>query len=116
MERLLCVMLMTVMMFSCKSVDKKPDIDPLAISYNDQAVKQIQAGHLDSALVLIDKALSIDSCYIIGLANKVGIYMGSYDYKNALIIADKALQIDPNYAEGYAGAGAICEILSLIHI
>lgn len=104
-------MLIFVISMSCKSVDKKTEIDQLAISFNDQAVKQMQAQNLDSALVMIDKALSVDSCYVVGLANKVGIYIGLRDYKNALIVADKTLQVDPNYAEGYAGAGLLCEIL-----
>jgi len=110
MKRLLYLMLIIVLMFSCKAVDKKV-IDPLAISYNNQAAKQLQADNYDSALVLINKALSVDSNYIVGYANKVSIYCELKDYKNALIVADKALQIDPNYAEGYMGAGTICDMM-----
>jgi len=104
-------MLITLLLFSCKALDKKADIDPLAISYNNRAAKHLQAENYDSALVLINKALDVDSNYIVGYANKISIYMKLKDYKNALIISDKALKIDPDYAEGYLEAGTICDIM-----
>jgi len=109
MKHLLFLTLITVLMFSCKPVDKKAKINPLAISYNNQAFKQLQTKNYDSALVLINKALSVDSSYIVGYISKVAIYLELKDYKNALIVEDKALQIDSNYAEGYLAAGSICE-------
>lgn len=111
MKQKLFLTLITVLMFSCKPVDKKADIDSLAMSYNNQAVKQLQIENYDSALVLINKALSVDSTYITGYTSKFAIYCGMKDYKNAMIVIDKTLQIDPNYAEGYMGAGSICDIM-----
>ena len=111
MKRLLFLTLISVLIFSCKFGDKKADINPLAISYNNRAVKHLQAQNYDSAMVLINKALSVDSSYTVGYMNKVAIYIELKDYKNALIFEDKLLQMDPDYVEGYTVAGLICEML-----
>jgi len=112
MERLLFFLLITVLSLTCKASDLKTDFNPKAISFNDQAVKQIGARNFDSALVLINKSLSVDSSNAYVYSNKVAIYFGMKDFKNALITAKKGLQVDPDDAELYVTAGAICEILA----
>ena len=73
MKRLLFLMLIAILISSCKSGDKKTEINPLAISYNNRAVKHLEAQNYDSALVLVNKALSVDSSYTVGYINKVAI-------------------------------------------
>jgi len=111
MKRLFCLTLISATMLSIYAQDRKVDINPLAIEYNDLATKQILVQNYDSALVLINKALSLDGNYTIGYSNKVGIYVGLKDFKKALIAADKLIEIDPHYADGYGMAGGICDVM-----
>jgi len=105
-------LLITVLSSNCKANDLKRNSNPIAISYNDQAVRQIGSRNFNSALMLINKSLSVDSSDVITYSNKVAIYLGLKDFKNALITADKGLYVDSDYAELYVTAGAICEILA----
>lgn len=112
MERILFFLLITVLSSTCKANDFNTDFNPIAVSYNEQAMMQIRARNFDSALVLINRSLSVDSSKAFVYSNKVAIYLGLKDYKNALITADKGLHVDPDYAELYVTAGSICEILA----
>jgi len=98
-------------MLSIYAQDRKVDINPLAIEYNDLATKRMLVKNYDSALVLINKALSFDDKYTLGYSNKVRIYIGLKDFKKALIAADKLIEIDPHFADGYGLAGVICDIM-----
>jgi tetratricopeptide (TPR) repeat protein len=112
MARILFLLLITVLSSIYKATDLMSNFNQIAISYNDQAVRQIGARNLDSALVLINRSLSVDSNSEVAYSNKVTIYFLMKDFKNALITAEKGLLLDPDDAELYVTAGAICEILT----
>lgn len=111
MKKFSCLIFISTIMLSIYAQDRLVDINPLAIDYNDLAIKQIHVQNYDSALVLINKALSLDGNYTLGYSNKIGIYIGMKDYKKALIVADELMKIDPQYVTCYVQAGAICDIM-----
>lgn len=69
---------------------------------------------LRDAIVLLDKAISIDSTYYLAYANKAMILQHLNKNKEAIRVLDKITKIQPDYAEGFLSQGLIYEELGNI--
>lgn len=81
-----------------KGKDTPNKINPEAIALNDSAVK-LMLNQPDSALVLLDKALKIDSNYFIAYQNKVTIYVQRNNFDAAIKILKKLQPTQPKNPE-----------------
>lgn len=64
---------------------------------------------LQDAIILLDKAISIDSSYHVAYANKAMILQHLNKKKEAIQLLDKITKIQPDYAEGFFSQGLIYE-------
>ena len=64
---------------------------------------------LDSALVLLNKAIKIDTQYYLAYANKAMILSKFKKYPEAIEVLSYIVRIRPNYAEGFANQGFLYE-------
>ena len=69
---------------------------------------------LRDAIILLDKAIRIDSTYYLAYANKAMILQHLNRNKEAIQVLDKITKIQTNYAEGFLSQGLIYEELGNI--
>jgi tetratricopeptide (TPR) repeat protein len=103
-----------------KQIVKETEFNPLAIELNNKAIKMYSyigdesiSMHdsllIDSAIVLLNKAIKIDNQYYLAYANKAMMLARCKLYTNAIETLDQIIKIRPNYAEGIANQGFIYE-------
>ncbi len=95
-----------------KSKNNIVKIDPKAIALNNSAVKLMmwpQKDKLDSALVLLNKAIKIEPEYVIGYSNKIGVYIRQGNLNMALETARQLEKIQPENPQGIIGLGLLLE-------
>ncbi len=112
MKRLLLLLMIIIPTVNCVGYNIYYSKNPKVKKYNEQALNQSAVRNYDGALVLIDRAISLDSKDVCSYYNKVSILWGMKDYKNALITAKKGLLVDPEFVELSVTAGALCEIMA----
>lgn len=105
-----------LLLSSCSSKQKK--VNPEAIVLNNQAMEIFNQtifkplveseSKLNEALFLLDKAISIDSNYLLAYNNKVNVELKLGNYNAALKTLDKIYEIDNN-AETISLQGFIYE-------
>ncbi len=83
--------------------------DENAINLNNQAMELQMLGKLDSALIIYDKAISIDPHFILAYVNKSGALMHLNRNKQALETLQIATQFEHAYAELFVGEGIAFE-------
>lgn len=109
MKRLIFLSLMGIFIWSCSQPGKKDVYNPQSIELNNKAVKLLQNKSLDSALVLFDQAIALDSTYYLAHSNKVGIFMVKKEPEKALAEIETAIRLKPDLAEGWVSAGMFHE-------
>jgi len=111
MKNLLAV-LMFIALVSCESnKDQNSEYNPKAIELNNKAIKLSQNFKEDSALMLYDQAIAMDSSYFLPHFNKVGIYLKNKEYEKALFESEMVVKKKPDSAEGWFLAGLLNEHL-----
>ncbi len=108
MKKHLLFGLILILGISCQ--DKKSKYNSEAIELNNNACELMKLGLNDSALILLNKATTLDSTYYTAFINKVEIYYQSKDYKKALIEAENILKVKPDFAEAWTYSGMLYEI------
>jgi tetratricopeptide (TPR) repeat protein len=109
MIRLLLLTFVLVTIISCNRQYKQTVNNPKAIELNNKAVELMKVQKYDSALILLDQAISLDLNYLIAYGSKAAIYIELKDYKKALIETENQIKIKPDYAEAMSVAGFICD-------
>ena len=103
-----------------KFIATKTEFNPHAIKLNNKAIELYSyvggepvSMHdsllLDSALVLLNKAIKIDAQYYLAYANKAMILAKFKLYTKAIETLNYIIKIRPNYAEGIANQGFLFE-------
>jgi tetratricopeptide (TPR) repeat protein len=105
MKRYLILALILILNVSCR--DKKPNYNPEAIELNNKACELMKNQMNDSALILLDKATSIDKTYYTAYGNKIEIYCQRKDYLKAIIEAENELKAKPDLAEAWTFTGLL---------
>ena len=85
-----------------KALDLYSNVMGIPVSKNDSLL-------LDSAIVLLNKAIKIDKLYYIAYANKAMIISKFKKYNDAIKILDDIVKIKPSYAEGSLSQGFLFE-------
>ena len=87
-------------------------IDQRAIQLNDSAVNVVvQEQNYETAIALLDKALQIDSNYLMALANRYSYELALHQYDHAINTAKKMIKIKPQ-APDYFVSGGLAYFLS----
>lgn len=81
-------------------------VDQRAIEFNDSAVTLIFHGQsYETAIALLDKALQINSNYLMALANKYSFELALHQYNQAIHIAEKMMKIKPQVSKYFVSTG-----------
>lgn len=111
--RLLAFGLVGLMFFACsekpKTKTNSGEFDAEAVALNKRAVVLMSANKLDSALILLDKAIKTDKTYFVAHTNKATLYINRADYNNARKELELALEINPDMPESWLMAGMLSE-------
>jgi tetratricopeptide (TPR) repeat protein len=98
---------------ACGQQTKNYSVNPKAKQLNDSAVFiAVHSNNYDSAITLLDKAISIDSNFTSAYANKTFFQLQLNQFDTALLTSKKLLGIKPNVPEYIVMTGMICEKLS----
>ncbi|GAB3661725.1 hypothetical protein GCM10028791_36460 [Echinicola sediminis] len=99
-------------LFSCESnKGQSPEYHPRAIELNNKALKLSMDLKVDSALILYDQAIAIDSTYFLPHSNKMGIYLKKKAYEKALYEGEMVINKKPDSGEGWFLSGLLNEHL-----
>ena len=86
----------TLGLYAQQTNDSNHIIDLRAKELNDSALNSIFHGQsYETAIALLDKALQIDSNYLMALANKYSFELALHQYDQAIHTAEKMLKIKP---------------------
>lgn len=111
--RLLAFGLIGLMFFACsekpKTKTSSGEFDAEAIALNKRAVQLMRTNKLDSAEILLDKAIKADETYYVAYANKATLYINKTAYSKALKELEQALEINPKLPESWLMAGMLSE-------
>lgn len=81
-------------------------VDQRAIQLNDSAVKSVvQYQSYETAVTLLDKALQIDSNYLMALANKCSYEIALHRYDQAINTAKRMIKLKPRAPEYFVSGG-----------
>ena len=81
-------------------------VDQRAIQLNDSAVKAaVQYQSYETAIALLDKALQIDSNYLMALANKCSYELALHQYDQAINATKKMIKLKPQAPEYFVSGG-----------
>lgn len=112
----ICFIIAMVILSSCnstevneKSAPAPPNPKEIARSLNSQAIKLWEQGQLDSAIILLDSAQSIDNNASVHL-NKAGIYVDQKDYLAAIEEYNQGLKVLPIFGETFLKLGMLYDI------
>ena len=95
---------------SCKNNKiENQEYNPDAVELNDKGVTLSLNFKNDSALILFDQAIAIDSTYYLPHSNKIGIYLLKKDYEQTISECEKVIKLKPNLAEVWFFAGLLYE-------
>lgn len=94
----------------CKSnVKEHQEYNPEAVELNNRAIELSLSSKKDSALILYDQAIALDSTYYLPHSNKIGIYVSKKEYEKAISEIEMVLKLKPDLAEGWFFAGLLYE-------
>jgi tetratricopeptide (TPR) repeat protein len=80
-----------------------------SIKLNNLAIEKMKVEDYDTALVLFDEAIAIDSTYFIAYNNKVNCLVAMKDFSEAIKTQRLSLEIKPDLAEGYFFLGMLLD-------
>lgn len=96
-----------ILVYSCSNKKQENKFNPKAIELDTKAAELIAKGEYDSAMVLLDKALQIDSTYHYAYGLKANIYMMKDMPDSAISQLEKQLKLAPKFAEVWSGTALL---------
>jgi tetratricopeptide (TPR) repeat protein len=103
----LLIVLMIILAYSCSNRQQKIRFNPKAIELDNKAADLMAKGSNDSALLLLDKALQIDSSYYPAYGLKASIYINNDLPDSAISQLEKEIKLKPDFAEAWTLAGML---------
>lgn len=95
----------------CNSQEKKSAYHVAAIELNNKAMGFMRVQNCDSALIYLDRAITVDSNSYVLHSNKCAVYCSLKDYQKALIESQKVINIKTDLAEGWTFSGMLYDKL-----
>jgi Tfp pilus assembly protein PilF len=86
--------------------------DSLAISYQNQGIKDIMNNDTQSAIIHFKKAIQCDSTYYLPHSNLAQLYIEKGEYEEALQEMQKVVSLQPTLAEGHGGLAMLYDYLN----
>ena len=96
---------------SCNRSDQNNKYNKKSIELQGIAADLILNNHYDSALILLDKAIRMDTTYYLAYCDKSEIFLKRKDFNRAIAESQKSLKVKPDYAEGWQYEGMIYDSL-----
>lgn len=90
---------------------KAEEFNPESIKLNDAAAALIKSSQIDSAMMLLDQAIALDTNFYPAHGNKIKIYIRKKDLTNAVNECEIILSKKPDLAETWTFAGMIYDKL-----
>lgn len=109
MQKLIRFSFLILILASCSKNDKNANFNPDAVKLNDEAVELGNLHKYDSAIVVFDKAISLDSTYYLAYGNKAAVYSAMKEYKKALFEVERQVKAKPDFAEGWISAATLSD-------
>jgi tetratricopeptide (TPR) repeat protein len=100
-----------VIIASCNRSNQSTKYNRKSIELQGFAVHLIQNNQYDSALILLDKAIKLDTTYYLAYADKVEIFLKLKDFNHAISESKQLLNIKPDFAEGWQFEGLIYDLI-----
>jgi len=107
MTKELIFLLTIILVHSCSNKEQENKFNPKAIELDTKAAEIIARGEYDSAMILLDKALQIDSTYHYAYGLKASIYMMKDLPDSAISQLEKQLKLAPKFAEVWSGTALL---------
>jgi tetratricopeptide (TPR) repeat protein len=107
--------LLVVALASCseeknEQITEVPKFNKKAVELNNKAVTLSEQQKLDSALLLYDQSIAMDSTYFLPHKNKIEILIKRKEFEKAKIESEAVIKLEPKMAEGWFIAGLIQEL------
>lgn len=99
-----------VAIVACSNPSKISDSRTAAMELNNQAAAMIARFQYDSALVLLNIAIDVDSGYYTPHTNKITVYLAKGQYHKALAESEIVVGMVPEKAEIWPVAGMLNEL------
>jgi tetratricopeptide (TPR) repeat protein len=96
-----------VLAYSCSNNKQENKFNPKAVELDFNAANLIAKGEYDSAMVLLDSALQIDSTYHYAYGLKANIYMMKDLPDSVISQLEKQLKLAPEFAEVWSGTALL---------
>ena len=109
MNKLIKFSFLILILASCSKNDKNANFNPDAVKLNDEAVELGNLHKYDSAIVVFDKAIALDSTYYLAYGNKAAVYSAMKEYKKALFEVERQVKAKPDFAEGWISAATLSD-------
>lgn len=109
MKKLIQLTFLMLVLLSCTKNDKNAGFNPDAVKLNDAAVELGNLHKFDSALLVFDQAIALDSAYYLAYGNKAAVYSAMKDYKKALYEVERQVKAKPDFAEGWISAATLSD-------
>ena len=111
MKKLIQLSFLMLVLLSCTKNDKNKDFNPDAVKLNDAAVELGNLHKFDSALLVFDSAIALDTNYYIAYGNKAAVYSAMKDYASALFEVERQVKVKPDFAEGWISAATLSDMI-----
>lgn len=109
MNKLIKFSFLILILTSCSKNDKNANFNPEAIKLNDIAVELGNLHKYDSAILVFDKAIDLDSTYYLAYGNKAAVYSAMKQYAKALFEVERQVEVKPDFAEGWISAATLSD-------
>lgn len=96
-----------ILIYSCSNNQHEISFKPEAIELEYEAANLFSQGENDSALLLLDKALQVDSSYYPAYGLKATIYIEENLLDSAIIQLENQIIFKPDFAEAWTLAGIL---------
>ncbi len=112
MNRLFAFTLLIISIFcGCSAPKKEEKFNPDAIDLNNQAFQLMLKDKYDSALLLLDQAIRLDSHYHLPHSNKASIFIRQKQWEKALEESEMIIEKNPESPTAWTFAGMMHENL-----
>lgn len=101
--------LLLTLIYSCTRIDNNHNFNPEAIKLQSAAHELIGRVEYDSALLLLNRALMLDSSYYVAYNSKANIYLHLNLADSAIMQLEQVLKLKPDFAEVWSSAGMLYE-------
>ena len=103
-NKFLLILLLTLI-YSCHCKGQEIKFNPKALDLDNKATDLVMKGKLDSALLLLDKAIQADSTYYPAYGLKASIYSQKHLPDSEIVQLENELKLKPDFAEVLCSLG-----------